>query len=83
MRAIVVYESIWGNTEKLARAIADELATRMPTEVISSDSAPDSLDGFDLAVVGGPTHAFSMTRPATRRTAVETNGAADAVVVQA
>lgn len=78
MRAIVVYESIWGNTEKLARAIADELGSRVPTEVVSSDAAPDTLEGVDLVVVGGPTHAFSMTRPATRRTAVESNGAPSA-----
>lgn len=75
MRAIVVYESLWGNTEKLARAIADALRSRMPTEVVSIDAAPDALDGFDLVVIGGPTHAFSMTRPATRKQAVESNGA--------
>lgn len=26
MRALVVYESLWGNTEKVARAVADKLA---------------------------------------------------------
>lgn len=78
MRAIVVFESLWGNTEKLARAIAGELERRMPTEVFCSDEAPGAVEGFDLVVVGGPTHAFSMTRPATRRTAVESNGAASA-----
>jgi hypothetical protein len=78
MRAIVVFESLWGNTERVARAIAEEISPRMPTEVVSSETAPDDVDGYDLVVVGGPTHAFSMTRPATRKTAVETNGAAAA-----
>jgi len=66
MRALVIYESLWGNTEQLARAMATELETTMAVEVIDSDSAPASVDGFDMLVVGGPTHAFSMSRPATR-----------------
>jgi hypothetical protein len=75
VRAIVVYESIWGNTEKVARAVADELEATMLVEVFDTDTAPTSLDDYDLVVVGGPTHAFSMSRPATRETAVRRNGA--------
>jgi hypothetical protein len=66
MRAIVVYESLWGNTEKVARAVAAELSTSMEVEVVDAEAAPASLEGFDLVVVGGPTHAFSMSRPSTR-----------------
>lgn len=75
MRALVVYETMWGNTEKVARAIAAELSRTMSVDVHDVDSAPDSADGYDLVVVGGPTHAFSMTRPSTRHTAVEQNHA--------
>jgi hypothetical protein len=75
MRALVVFESLWGNTEKAGRAIADALAATMEVDVVGVDAAPDSVDGYDLVVVGGPTHAFSMTRAATRQTAVEQNGA--------
>lgn len=75
MRALVVYESLWGNTEKVARAIAAELSTAMQVDVRDVDSAPDSIGGYDLLVVGGPTHAFSMTRESTRRNAVNQNGA--------
>jgi hypothetical protein len=74
-RALVVYETLWGNTERVARAVAASLATTMTVEVVDSDAAPDVIDGFDLVIVGGPTHAFSMTRPSTRRGAVEQNGA--------
>ena len=66
MRALVVYESLWGNTEALARAIADTLSSRGTIDVFDSDAAPSSTDGYDLVVVGAPTHAFSMSRPATR-----------------
>ena len=66
-RAIVVFESLWGNTEKVARAVADGLAESMDVEVldVSTQPSPPS-DDVDLLVAGGPTHAFSMTRPGTR-----------------
>jgi hypothetical protein len=75
MRALVVYESLWGNTEKVAKAVADELGRTMSVRVFDVESAPDDVGGYDLVVVGGPTHGFSMTRPATREGAVTQNGA--------
>ncbi|MBX9471663.1 flavodoxin family protein [Microcella sp.] len=75
MRAIVVYESLWGNTEQVARAIADGLEAIAPVELVSADAAPTQLEAYDLVVVGGPTHAFSMSRPSTRETAVQTQNA--------
>ena len=71
MRALVVYESLWGNTEKIARAIAAGLAGLGSVDVKTSDAAPGTVDGYDLLAVGGPTHAFSMTRASTRADAVE------------
>jgi hypothetical protein len=75
MRALVVYESLWGNTEKIARAIAHELEQAIDVEVVDSDHAPSDLNGYDLVAIGGPTHAFSMSRPATREGALRNNGA--------
>jgi hypothetical protein len=75
MPALVVYESLWGNTEAIARAIGAELQKAMEVVVLDTDSAPRTVDGFDLVVVGGPTHAFSMTRTATREDAVTANHA--------
>jgi hypothetical protein len=70
MRTLVVYESIWGNTEQLARAIAAGIG--QGTEVIDALHAPATLDGdIDLLVVGGPTHAFSMTTESTRKAAAD------------
>ncbi len=69
-RAVVVYESMFGNTEAVARAVAEGLSSRIDdVEVVAVTSAPTTLDGFDLVVVGGPTHAFGMSRPATRTSA--------------
>ncbi|MFO7691173.1 MAG: flavodoxin domain-containing protein [Cryobacterium sp.] len=75
MRALVVYESQWGNTERVARAIATELGTTMQVEIVDSDAAPSTLTGFDLVCVGGPTHAFSMTRASTRKDAAAQHNA--------
>lgn len=75
MRALVVYESLWGNTEKVARAIAEALQPGMSIDVVNAADAPASVEGYDLLAVGGPTHAFSMSRPATRETAVQQQGA--------
>lgn len=75
MRALVVYESLWGNTEQVARAIGTTLSTQAEVEVLDSETAPTSVEGYDLLVVGGPTHAFSMTRASTRADAVKTRSA--------
>lgn len=75
MRALVVYETLWGNTEKVARSIAERLRVGADVDVVDSDAAPESVDGYDLIMVGGPTHAFSMTRPATRDEAVKGHSA--------
>jgi hypothetical protein len=75
MHALVVYESLWGNTETIARAVADELVRAGTVDVVDSDAAPASAVGYDLVVVGGPTHAFSMTRAATRAEAVTSRSA--------
>ncbi|WP_416952551.1 flavodoxin family protein [Nocardioides sp. T5] len=72
MTALVVHESHWGNTRQVAQAIADGLADSHggPVQVVDVAAAPSPLpDGVDLVVLGGPTHAFSMSRPATRRDA--------------
>lgn len=70
-RALVVYESFWGNTEQVARAVAAGIGEVMPVDVVGVGDAPSSLDGVGLLVAGGPTHAFSMTRERTRRDARE------------
>jgi len=67
MRAHVVYESMWGNTAQVAEAIARGLGGA-PVAEVTVTSAPDLAD-LDLVVIGGPTHAFSMSREQTRHDA--------------
>ncbi|MEU4240256.1 flavodoxin domain-containing protein [Actinoplanes sp. NPDC026619] len=68
MKALVVYESMFGNTAKLARAIADGLSETAEVTLTEVNAAP-SAAGFDLLVVGSPTHAFGLSRPASREEA--------------
>jgi len=77
-RALVVYESMFGNTEAIARAVARGLADAVPTETVEVTDAPLRLDGVALLVVGAPTHAFGLSRPSTRSAAGDQGGRADA-----
>lgn len=69
VRAVVVYESIFGNTKDVARAIAEGLSAHLPVETVEVGAAPTSLTEDVVLVVGGPTHAFGMSRPETRQDA--------------
>lgn len=69
MKALVVYESMWGNTRQVATAIAEGLGGVPVAEV--ADVKAGDLGDLDLLVVGGPTHAFSMSRASTRRDAAQ------------
>lgn len=71
-RALVVFESMFGNTEAIARAVAAGVGDHLPVEVVEVGSAPVEPDGgVVLLVVGGPTHAFGMSRTETRHEAVD------------
>jgi hypothetical protein len=70
MRAVIVYESMFGSTKKVPEAIAGGLADRAEVSVVPVTSAgARTLDGADLVVVAGPTHTHGMSRPGTRKRA--------------
>ena len=72
MKAVVVYESMYGNTHLVADAIGQGLSALYDVDVVPIDRVdPRLLDGADLIVVGGPTHAHGMSRSSTREAAVE------------
>lgn len=70
MKALVVYESMFGNTGRIARSVGDGLATVMETEVRDVRRGEPLPDNADLIVLGAPTHAFSLSRPSTRADAM-------------
>lgn len=73
MRAVVAYESMFGNTRSIAEAIAIGLSTQgVDVEASEVSSTSPRLDpDVDLLVVGAPTHAFSLSRAETRASAAE------------
>ncbi len=75
-RALVVYESVFGDARTIAHAIAAGLSSSIPVDVVAAAEGPTEV-GPDVAllVVGGPNHAFSMPRPSTREGAVTQHGA--------
>jgi hypothetical protein len=79
MRALVVYESIYGNTRAIAEAIAEGLAPAGEVDVRPVQEADD--EGVDLLVVGGPTHMHGMTSSLSRRMAVKA-GEEDGVPIE-
>lgn len=77
MRALVVYESMFGNTRDVALAIAEGIRTTMAVEAIEVGSAPSALDpDVGLLVVGAPTHIHGMSTPKSRESAAERGGGA-------
>ena len=80
MRALVVYESLFGNTKQVAEAIADGLRSGMDVELTHVVDVWHADPAVQLVVVGGPTHAMSMTRASTRAEAVK-QGAKDGAEV--
>jgi hypothetical protein len=65
MKAVVVYESHWGNTEAIAHAVAAGFGPE--AEVLTTDQALDSaLTGADLVVAGAPLIAFGLPSEKTR-----------------
>jgi flavodoxin len=53
MEALVVYDSTYGNTEKIAQAIGQAIGGQV---LQVGEVNPPDLNGFDLLIVGSPTH---------------------------
>jgi hypothetical protein len=67
MKAIVVYESMFGNTERVASAVAEGLRRSMQVDVVEVGAAAGvDVERADLLVLGAPTQAHGLSRPGTR-----------------
>src|SRR6478609_2180226 len=72
MKVLVVYESMFGNTATVARAIAEGCSDAGALVALHhvSEVDPHTVDDYDLVVAGAPTHAWSLPRPSSREEAV-------------
>ncbi len=68
MNALVVYESVYGNTRAIAEAVAEGLGG---ASVVPVSKAGDAAAKAELLVVGGPTHMHGLSSTRSRQMAVE------------
>jgi flavodoxin-like protein len=74
MRSLVVYESWFGNTQRIAEKIAAALAEAGEVEVLSVDDPLPSLADVDLVVLGAPTHVHGLSGARSRKAALDQRG---------
>jgi len=61
-KILIVYYSHTGNTEKMAKAVAEGIRTVQKVEVeLKRHESPWSLDSFDAILIGAPTYSHNMT----------------------
>lgn len=69
---VIVYESLYGNTGRVAEAVAEGLAAAGTVTVTQAAEAGDELvRDADLLVVGGPTHVHGMSSNLSRKGAID------------
>jgi hypothetical protein len=79
MKAVIVYQSLWGSTAAIARAIAEGTGAGA-VALSTSEATPEVIAGADLIVAGCPVHAFNLPSVATVEQAVAKPVGRDAVV---
>ncbi len=63
MKTLIVYDSFFGNTEKVAQAIGNSLGSKENVETLRvSEVKPEQLIGLELLIVGSPTRVFKPTK---------------------
>lgn len=63
MKVLIVYDSVYGNTEKIARAVAEAIAPSNEVKVVRpSEVNASEVELIDLLIVGSPTQAGRPTR---------------------
>jgi flavodoxin len=64
MNALVLYDSKFGNTERIAETIALAFQESVSTRLAAIEDVPDlvpALVGVDILVIGGPTHVHGIS----------------------
>ncbi|MGA5301845.1 flavodoxin family protein [Nucisporomicrobium flavum] len=74
MNVLIVTESCFGNTARVARAVAAGLRSKGAEVTIAEAAAAPALDGVDLLLVGAPTHNMGLPGPASRGQAATKGG---------
>ena len=66
MKAMVVYDSVFGNTGQIAQSIGNAFNFQEDVETVQvSNMQPEQLTGLGLLIVGSPTQKFRPTEATT------------------
>ena len=84
MKALVIYDSFFGNTEQIARSIGNALnSPDGATTLRVGDVTPQRLTDVDMLIVGSPTRAFRPSPAMTKLLKGIPNNGLDAIRVAA
>lgn len=62
MKVLIIYDSMFGNTEQVAQAMATVLSTQVEVSACRvGDVQPEAFADLDLLIVGSPTQGFQPT----------------------
>jgi flavodoxin len=62
MKILIIYDSVFGNTERIARSIAEAIGSEKRAEILRPDEVKlEHFAGLNLFIVGSPTRAFRPT----------------------
>lgn len=60
MKILVIYDSVYGNTEKIAKSVADSLVSGNNVKTLhAGEFKPEHLEGLGALILGTPTQKFS------------------------
>lgn len=64
-KAIVIYDSKFGNTEKIAKALSEGMKKEgLEVDCVRIDNVNiDRLGEYEILAIGAPTHAFGISKP--------------------
>ena len=66
MKALIIFDSYFGNTDQVARAVGRGLEPQAQVEIRHVEAVkPAHIQGVDLLVIGSPTRAFKPTKALT------------------
>ena len=76
MKVLIVYDSVFSNTEQIAQAISDSLGSKENVETLRvNDVKIEKITGLDLLIAGSPTRGFRPTKAITNfLKRISTNG---------
>jgi len=67
MKSLVIYDSVFGNTEKVAQAVGKALGTaKTSTAARVTEIEANQLEGLDVLIVASPTRGFRPTEDITK-----------------